>query len=200
MGRVFFLSDSHFGHSNIVKPTFDAPRPFENIAQHDATIIANWNAVVRPGDQVYHLGDFQHRCPPDRTAQIFKTLNGDKHLIVGNHDKSHVINLPWASKPEHIKLISVEGQRLCLCHYGMRTWPGLHRGALLLFGHSHGSMPGTKQSQDVGVDVFGFRPVQLDEIRARMELNADIEGVARPDEAEPGEDAELDEGTGYAGP
>jgi hypothetical protein len=50
--------------------------------------------------------------------------------------------------------------------------PHMHRGDLHLYGHSHGTLPGTAASTDVGVDCFGFRPVTLDEIRVRQTENA----------------------------
>ena len=52
------------------------------------------------------------------------------------------------------------------------VWPRMHRGDLHPYGHSHGSLPGTGASTDVGVDCFGFRPVALDEIRVRLADNA----------------------------
>ena len=55
----------------------------------------------------------------------------------------------------------------------------MHRGDIHLFGHSHGSLPGTATSTDVGVDCFGYRPVTLDEIRVRLAENAAREG-SRP--------------------
>ncbi len=64
--------------------------------------------------------------------------------------------------------MTVEGSRLFLCHYAMRAWPGIWRGTLHLFGHTHASLPDTRRSADVGVDACNFRPVRLDEIRGRM--------------------------------
>lgn len=46
------------------------------------------------------------------------------------------------------------------------------------FGHSHGTLPGTAASTDVGVDCFGFRPVTIDEIRTRLAENAGAAAVA----------------------
>jgi len=45
----------NFSHTNIVKY---CNRPFANIHEHDETLIANWNSVVKPDDDIYHLGDF----------------------------------------------------------------------------------------------------------------------------------------------
>jgi calcineurin-like phosphoesterase family protein len=48
----------------------------------------------------------------------------------------------------------------------------MHRGDIHLYGHSHGSLPSTSASTDVGVDCFDFRPVTLNEIRVRLAENA----------------------------
>ena len=64
--------------------------------------------------------------------------------------------------------ITVDGTRLILCHYGMRVWPAMHRGALQLYGHSHGRLPGNSLSCDIGVDDWGYAPVSLPQIRARL--------------------------------
>jgi calcineurin-like phosphoesterase family protein len=164
MSRTWFTSDTHFGHANIIR--FCA-RPFESVGAIDAAMIANWNATVRPDDVIWHLGDFvvrSARSPDD----YLRRLNGRKHLVHGNHDtEASRTSAGWASS-QPFSEVSVEGFRLVLLHYGMRVWPGDRRGALHLYGHSHGNLPGDRQSLDVGVDVWGFRPVSLAEIRARM--------------------------------
>lgn len=182
MGRVFFTGDTHFGHANIVKPTFGTSRSgfAATIEEHDERLVDNWNAVVQRDDQVFHLGDFQYRCKPGPAAKIFARLNGNKHLIIGNHDDAATLALPWSSRPELIRTVSVDGRRLVLCHYGLRTWQELQRGALHLYGHSHGKLPGTRQSQDVGVDCFAFTPVTLEQVRLALGVNHDLAGVARP--------------------
>lgn len=56
-------------------------------------------------------------------------------------------------------------------HYACRVWSRMHRGDLHLYGHSHGTLPGTTASTDVGVYCFGFWPVTLGEIRVRLAEN-----------------------------
>lgn len=56
----FFTSDTHFGHANILtfKRDDGSPlRPFQSIGEHDEILIQNWNALIKPHDKVYHLGD-----------------------------------------------------------------------------------------------------------------------------------------------
>jgi len=180
--RVWFTADTHFGHRGILAME---GRPWDDIARHDDDLVYAWNSVVRPGDEVFHLGDFAMNSSPERCQEIHARLRGNSHLIIGNHDKPRHTSLPWASAPEMLRTIHVDGTRLVLCHYGMRTWAGSWRGALHLYGHSHGKLPGTSRSLDVGVDAWGFRPVGLAEIRERLAVTP-----APPEEQRPDDDAE----------
>ncbi len=63
-----------------------------------------------------------------------------------------------------------------LCHYPLRSWHRMARGAFNLHGHSHGRLAPLPRQVDVGVDVFDFRPVTLAEIRDHLRRR----GRARP--------------------
>jgi calcineurin-like phosphoesterase family protein len=62
----------------------------------------------------------------------------------------------------------VDGAWLVLCHYPLRTWNRMGRGALNLHGHSHGRLAPLPRQVDVGVDLWDFRPITLAEIRTRF--------------------------------
>lgn len=83
MNQVFVISDTHFGHKKILEFEADA-RPFATITEHDESLVERWNAVVRPKDTVWHLGDvlFGRGAFP-----ILGLLNGVKKLVMGNHDR-----------------------------------------------------------------------------------------------------------------
>lgn len=165
----WFTSDTHYGHANIVKYS---ARPFADMAEMREAMIANWNARVKPGDLVYHLGDFA-LCDVEDACKIAKRLVGQKYLVFGNHDKrlrkdkTFLGHWIWARDLEQI---TVEEQKITLCHYAMLTWNQSHRGSWMLHGHSHGSLsddPGALRL-DVGVDCWGMAPVSFAEIQARM--------------------------------
>lgn len=158
---TFLISDTHFCHSAIIRM---CARPFSDVREMDECMIASWNGVVRPDDTVIHLGDFAHRAEPDRLQKLFARLHGRKHLIRGNHDNAATQALPWESQRD-IAFASIDSQNLVLCHYAMRTWPKIRKGALQLYGHSHGRLPGNTQSADIGVDVMGFTPLRLAQIK-----------------------------------
>lgn len=177
--RTFFTADTHFGHEGIVAL---CARPFADLDEMDRALIANWNAVVGPKDRVIHLGDFAHRCDPRRKGAIFGRLHGQKFLVPGNHDDAATTSLPWAGVKEILQIV-VDGVRIVCCHYAMRAWPGANRGAVHLYGHSHGRLAGTSRSCDVGVDSWDFRPVSLAEIQLRLAMlpaNEDVENNPEP--------------------
>ena len=178
MGRTFFTADHHFGHEGIIRM---CGRPFNSALEMDQALIASWNAVVRPDDEVWHLGDFAHRADLNRMRAVFDQLNGTKHLVIGNHDGSDTLGLPWASKHE-IAFFRSNGVRAVLCHYGMRVWPEQHRGAVHLYGHSHGRLGGTSLSVDVGVDCWNFMPVDMPQIQSRLKELPELDPEGAPDE------------------
>ncbi|MEF2550932.1 DUF433 domain-containing protein [Aurantimonas sp. A2-1-M11] len=169
MPEIFFTADTHYGHRGIIEM---CQRPFFDVEDMDEGLVRRWNDRVRKNDAVYHLGDFAMKSTAERCTEIFGRLNGRKHLIIGNHDRLKVRNLPWASQPQDRILLRHPDEKLPLVldHYALRTWPGVHYGAIHLYGHSHGNLQGIGRSVDVGVDVWDFQPVTLDEIRPTLEL------------------------------
>jgi calcineurin-like phosphoesterase family protein len=180
--RTLFTADHHFGHANIIK---HCARPYASVEEMDADMIVRWNAVVTPRDRVIHVGDFGYRCDPKRLRSIFSKLNGQKFLVIGNHDDNNeTLAMPWAAPPRDILHLSVDGQRVVCSHFAMRTWTGAHRGAVHVYGHSHGRLPGTSMSCDVGVDCWNFFPVDLPTITARLTMlppSTDVEVDPEPE-------------------
>ena len=82
MKETWFISDTHFGHKNILEYEKEH-RPFNTVEEMNETIIERWNSVVKPKDLVYHLGDF---CFGKSALAIASRLNGRKILVLGNHD------------------------------------------------------------------------------------------------------------------
>ena len=168
--KTFFTSDSHVGHKGILSDRMARPRRFSTIEEHDERIIAHWNDRIRPEDECWHLGDFGYKGSAAHYQRVFARLNGRKHLVWGNHDHQRTRDLPWYSQQDRAEPV-VEGIRFVLSHYAQRTWNRSHQGALHLYGHSHGSLPGCGRSLDVGVDCWDMRPVTVDEILDAMAEN-----------------------------
>ena len=160
---VFFTSDTHFGDPRVLR--IDR-RPFASLAEHDAALVARWNEVVSPDDEVWHLGDFALGRRPERIAELLGALQGGKHLVIGNNDGQATVTHPaWASV-QHYAEMTIEGAALVLCHYPFRTWNKMGRGVVDLHGHSHGRLKPMPRQYDIGVDAWDFRPVTLATILA----------------------------------
>ena len=82
---IFFTSDLHFYHGNIMKycPKF---RDFNDVNEMNEKLIELWNAVVGPEDTVYDLGDFAFCNKLKDLKSVARRLNGSHVLILGNHD------------------------------------------------------------------------------------------------------------------
>ena len=166
---LFFTSDHHFGHGG-ARGLFR--RPFATTAAMDAAMVARWNEVVGPDDEVWHLGDFAVRQSEARMGELLDALPGAKHLIVGNNDGAATAGLTQWASVQHYAELEVEGTWLILCHYPLRTWNRIGRGALNLHGHSHGRLAPLPRQVDVGVDCWDFRPITLAAIRGRLRRRA----------------------------
>jgi calcineurin-like phosphoesterase family protein len=87
MANHFFISDTHFGHENIIRFTDDKGnriRPFDSLSHMHEHMIQKWNSVVRQGDRVYVLGDVV--INKALGFPVLPRLNGKKILVAGNHD------------------------------------------------------------------------------------------------------------------
>lgn len=133
MGQIFYISDLHFGHDNILHLD---NRPWKTIEEHDAALIKNWNSVVTNQDTVYILGDF---CwlKEDRWIEILGQLNGHKVLIKGNHDLTPQKSKRYFQDIKEYKEINDNGRKVVLCHYPIPCFKYHFRGGYHLYGHVH---------------------------------------------------------------
>ncbi len=173
MNNIYFTSDHHFGHKNIIK---FSNRPFSSVDEMDQEMINRWNEKVQPEDSVYHLGDVG-LCSPGRLREILDQLNGTIYLIKGNHEKSAMScrdRFEWVRGYHELKVEDADCKKgvqlLCLSHYAMRVWNASHWGTYHLYGHSHGSLPDLPDSRsfDIGVDCHDFYPLDYQEVKDIM--------------------------------
>lgn len=172
---IYFTSDTHYGHAKIIQYS---KRPFKSVQEMDEALIENYNKVVKQGDQVYHLGDFSFADP----TKYFNKLNGQKHLILGNHDdfrRQKVLSWNWIKNSYDLKF---DRNTIVLYHYGQRVWNKMHHGAYHAYGHSHGTLPPHGRSCDVGVDCWNYTPVSLEELTAHLDKMPLVTGFAEGEE------------------
>jgi calcineurin-like phosphoesterase family protein len=152
MSETFFTADHHFGHRNIIRY---CGRPFADVEEMDRAMVESWNAAVRPGDAVFHLGDFALGSA-ESIAELLATLNGYKLLVLGNHDRSakRIVELGF---DEACREADHGGGRLV-------HWPPPDDREPTLCGHVHGLWASRGRVINVGVDVRGYRPKTLAEV------------------------------------
>jgi calcineurin-like phosphoesterase family protein len=147
---IWFTSDQHFGHENILKL---CNRPFLTIAEMDNALIAIWNNVVSKNDTIYILGDFSWRNGQKYAIK----LNGNKIFLMGDHDKQIT--------GERLSILKINNIWFTLCHWPLHSWNKQYYGSIHLHGHIHNNPIEPKPNRiNVGVDVWDFAPVSIDTI------------------------------------
>lgn len=136
---TYYISDLHFGHKNIL--AYDN-REFPDVETHDAEIVRRWNDTVSPSDTVWILGDISW-YGPQKTAELFGSMNGTKNLCVGNHDgrlmKSKDVRDRFCEIVPYKEIVFDDGTGVVLCHYPIPCFNGHFNGWVHLYGHVHNS-------------------------------------------------------------
>jgi len=162
----FYISDTHFFHTDLLVNNDFAPRLFDSTEAMDAAMVSAWNARVDDNDVVYHLGDIAMNPESVPTnPQIFeqlKQLNGRIVFIKGNHDYRALFkflqqNDPgWHGQPRYQffdvgTIVKDSHTQLFLTHYPLLM--GIVNQTLNLHGHIHHSSVPIAENINVGVDA-----------------------------------------------
>ena len=136
MGNIFFTSDCHFSHANIIKY---CNRPFKDIIEMNDTLIHNWNIQVSNNDLVFYLGDLMWGKSVNDLNTLISKLNGKIILIKGNHDNFTDQQYLNAGIVKVYDLLETKilNYYFVLCHYQMMFWDRSHYGSFHLYGHQH---------------------------------------------------------------
>ena len=167
--KTFFTSDLHLGHNNIIKY---CNRPFKSLEHMNMELIRRWNERIKKEDFVYHIGDFCFRNTSNRGEGIknkaqewIDQLNGNKIFHKGNHDGNNSLKTKMHN---------------CVINYGnidyFLTHKPIHynnKYPINLVGHVHEKWKIRKTEDNillvnVGVDVWNFYPVTMEEILHRI--------------------------------
>lgn len=170
---VWFTSDTHYSHKKILE-FCPVTRPFTDIGEMNRHLIAQWQALVQPEDDVWMLGDI-FWCDAGKAMNIMDQLPGQKNLVLGNHDQVIRNHVPLQNKFDSIhdyKELKIDGKFVVLCHYPLARWNRGHYGSYMLHGHEHGSYLDGGRILDVGIDgelTQNCAPVAWNAIVAHME-------------------------------
>ena len=155
--EYWFTSDTHFSSDRTLSLS---KRPFSDTEEMDWRMIEEWNNKVKPGDIVYHLGDFGETWP-------LGLLTGNIKLIPGNYEREGKCDIvvdmvELLPEPYHT---SINGQSFILNHEPLVCKKERNDGEFCLFGHIHGRQKIKDWfGMDVGVDCNNYSPVSLEDI------------------------------------
>jgi calcineurin-like phosphoesterase family protein len=161
MNKVFVIGDTHFGHKKIIEFE-NTYRPFASIEEHDSELVRRWNAVVKPSDTVWHLGDVLF----GREAfDTLKLLNGTKKLVMGNHD-----HYPSTLYLEHFSTIvgAAELRGCILTHIPVHT-SQFGRYVANIHGHLHSNKIDDPRYVCVSAEHTNLTPKLLDTVIYELE-------------------------------
>jgi calcineurin-like phosphoesterase family protein len=169
---IYFISDTHFNHD---REFVYGPRGFESIGEMNEALIKNWNETVTDEDDIYVLGDFFLGTNEEFIHETLMKLNGQIHLIYGNHDTPKKIEL-YENTCKNIKCegyatkIKYKKREFYLSHYPTLTASleqDPNRAVINLFGHTHSKekfYEDRPYMYNVAADAHDNRPVSIDTI------------------------------------
>jgi calcineurin-like phosphoesterase family protein len=163
MADIFLISDTHFGHNNIISY---CGRPFKNTEEMDYHMIDRWNSVVKPQDKVYHLGDVYMGLKRERLEWVLGSLNGHKRLILGNHDngKDQVLQR-YFEKIDVWRMFPEFG--LLLTHVPVHSSALEAKELKNIHGHIHQNPSPGGPYKCVCVEQINYTPVNVEDLRIR---------------------------------
>lgn len=160
---IYFISDTHFFHKNILK---HQDRPFDSVEDMNKSLIKNWNDKVKKNDEIFILGDFSFG-KEEETLDLLDSLNGKKYLIRGNHDliiKKDSVQAKFQWIKDYY-VLKINKQKIILFHYPIYSWDTKYHGSIHLYGHTHGNETFNEpNSYNVCADVNNYTPISLNEI------------------------------------
>ena len=171
----FLTADEHVRHINkdgnrsVLTMMPARAELFTDVYAMEEEFVYRHNAVVRPQDRVFHMGDVSFKY--EGHVEYIPRLNGQHFLIKGNHDRTKQLikkGHPYAWIKD-VHMLKGE-QMIWLAHYAHQTWPQAHYGVMHAFGHSHGKLGNVfGRKMDVGVDSHDYAPISVDEFRRRLD-------------------------------
>jgi calcineurin-like phosphoesterase family protein len=185
---TWFTADLHLGHENIIGY---CDRPFANAQDMNQSLVEGWNDAVGTDDTVWVLGDVALGRISETLAMI-SDLNGRKLLVAGNHDRcwaghgrraegwtERYLDAGFAEVHQGHVQLPVAGREVLACHFPYHgdsrdrdrytEHRPADRGQWLLHGHVHERWRQQDRMINVGVDVWGYRPVSEQAIAELIE-------------------------------
>jgi len=169
---IYFVSDFHLGHFNIIRYT---NRPFSALEEMDSVIIRKFNERVKEDDLVFFLGDFcmktssEAKEAPKNAFEYYRSQLICKNIIFirGNHDNNNSTKTPIESI-----VINHGGERIYLTHNPKYAKKDFH---LNFCGHVHDKWKFQKIDRNsyivnLSVENWDYYPITFNEINQHFSI------------------------------
>lgn len=156
---TWLTSDLHLGHENMIK---FCERPFKSVKQMNHILLKNYTELVQPEDEVFFVGDISMKRRDHKSwyQHIFENLPGNKHLILGNHDTLPPFDyVDSGFTSVHTSFVLGE---YILVHDPAVATIDINR--KFICGHIHRLFKSCGNVVNVGVDMWDFKPISLEQV------------------------------------
>ena len=181
---IWLISDTHFDHEQMMyfrDWAGNLTRPgFKTVEEMNEYMIENWNSVVGKKDQVWHLGDVVFGNNQVKWMETnWKRLNGQKHLVLGNHDNIEMLcGYQWFKSVniwKHFKDQNILCTHVPL-HQGSLKRPInadgktsaenlIWQDAVNVHGHIHSNPSPEGPYVNVSVEQINYTPINIEEVK-----------------------------------
>lgn len=161
MSKIFIISDTHFGHENILKFTDNGGnliRNFSDVYDMNEYMVDRWNNMVSDEDIIYHLGDVYF----GKGWEILPRLKGKKRLILGNHDNAKDQRLHKCF--DKISMWRVFPEYNCVLTHVPIHGSSLFRVGYNLHGHIHQQPSPSPRHVNCSVEVQDYMPRLIEDL------------------------------------
>ncbi len=159
--NIFFISDTHFDHTNIIRY---CKRPFKSTSEMNNAMLSNWNNTIKKEDIVFFLGDLIFGRGSREVDYWLKQLNGKIYFVSGNHEKKSKI-IEYYDK----LIIKYKGKKFLLVHDPENTSKDWND--WVIAGHHHNNKPKEfplvnkkNKTVNVSVELIDYKPLLFDDL------------------------------------
>lgn len=155
--NVYLTGCTHFGSASIIRT---ADRPFATLTEMNEVMIENWNRLIKPGDQVFHLGDVENT--KSSKSDFKDKLKGDVVYLYGDADYSIKRNCVYRT----VIYMDITSH---LFHYPIEDWEDKRKGTYHFHCHTHSKIfKSGERRGNVSVDAIDFKPIHISEAIERV--------------------------------
>lgn len=169
---IFVTSNMQLGRPTSMKKY---KRDFESVDDMNTHLINSWNDVVKPGDVVYHLGNFA--WDPKTAQDTLLRLNGEIKILVAEHDKPIEILAEKNMLRSGVSIVTqvevLDTLKCVLSYWPLQAWPNKSKRYYSIIGYPDKKFKSDPKTRVINIssDLWNNKPQDLERI---IEIFKDI--------------------------